>query len=86
MHSVDDIIKGLLCSVPCSQCPYLVDEVCQSDLPAKEAVEILTQYQDLSQKAIKASEVIHCKDCAFFERDVTDSSAPQLLPIHGTQR
>ena len=78
MHSVDDIIKGLLCKVPCNQCPYLVNEVCQSDLPAKEAAEILTEYRDLKQKTAEAinnvtvnmAEVVHCKDCAFFERDV----------------
>ncbi len=79
MHSVDEIIHGLKCDLPCTKCPYQkVNYECDSDLITKEAVSILTEYRDLPRKTAEAiqnvtinmAEVVHCKDCAFFEQDV----------------
>ena len=94
MHSVDDIIKGLTCSVPCSKCPYSTfNGDCESDLVTKDAVEALTKYRDLTEKTaesiknvtVNMAEVVHCKDCAHYEEDVFGfiNNIPVIIAHHG---
>lgn len=79
MHSIDEIITGLTCRVPCDKCPYQTDGgICDPNLATKEAITILEEYRDIQQATTKAlqnivvnmSEVVHCKDCAHYEKDV----------------